>query len=497
MYTFRQTDSDREAKGYKLQHAGGIDPNQFPVAGVYRAGDEDVRIVAGSGEIRGSAVLPGGETIIVAVRGENRFYAFNIRTGAAERTTLLSGYSVTRPRGLTNIGNIIFVASQTRAIRAYGFASTTTIDRGTGWNDLSLVSTLGRIPPQGIATDGDTMMWVIARDNTYRIITVNQATTTLTLDSTVRNMPGLTVTPGVNVIGANETGGMVYWKGRIYIANAGFPSKLIAYSIGTGGVLARDATNDIDTGLPIANKPHTICVYGDTLYLTDLTSEGQPDAVANAKNMRVWKYGDHIPRERLYQRDTRVPVITALASNPAEIDEDISSSLALSNIVLSWNSSGTVTNRKVTDLHRHANVPIEANNMARPPRPLATTVYSLEETNTFGTVSASITVPVFKDCVINSFSVRYITNPLSTHGATVYFDINVTGKPRPTVSIDNGVGGANTHLTYNEDTGVLSGRIVHTFAGPRVFTATLTASNIQANGVAGPTVTRQVTVTIP
>ena len=78
-----------------------------------------------------------------------------------------------------------------------------------------------------------------------------------------------------------------------------------------------------------------------------------------------------------------------------------------------------------------------------------------------------------------------------------YFNINVTGKPRPTVSIDNGVGGANTHLTYDDDTGVLSGRIVHTFAGPRTFTATLTANNTQANGVAGPQATRTVQVIIP
>ena len=157
-----------------------------------------------------------------------------------------------------------------------------------------------------------------------------------------------------------------------------------------------------------------------------------------------------------------------------------------------------MTRERITDLHRNQNVPLSGNNRAVVARPLANTVYSLVATNgNFGSTTAKITVPVFKDCVINSFTVQYITNPLSPHGATVYFNINVTGKPRPTVSIDNGVGGANTHLTYDEDTGVLSGRIVHTFAGPRTFTATLTANNTQANGVAGPQATRTVQVIIP
>ena len=196
-----------------------------------------------------------------------------------------------------------------------------------------------------------------------------------------------------------------------------------------------------------------------------------------------------------YTKDTSIPVISAFQSAPSEIDEDSSPP---TNITLTWRTSGTVTRERLTDLHRNQNVPLSGNNRAVVARPLANTVYSLVATNgSFGSSTAKITVPVFKDCVINSFTVQYITNPLSPHGATVYFNINVTGKPRPTVSIDNGVGGANTHLTYNEDTGVLSGRIVHTFAGPRTFTATLTANNTQANGVAGPAATRTVSVIIP
>ena len=196
-----------------------------------------------------------------------------------------------------------------------------------------------------------------------------------------------------------------------------------------------------------------------------------------------------------YTKDTSIPVISAFQSAPSEIDEDSSPP---TNITLTWQTTGTVTRERITDLHRNANVPLSGNKRAVVARPLANTVYSLVATNgSFGSSTAKITVPVFKDCVINSFTVQYITNPLSPHGATVYFNINVTGKPRPTVSIDNGVGGANTHLTYDEDTGVLSGRIVHTFAGPRTFTATLTANNTQANGVAGPAATRTVQVIIP
>ena len=205
--------------------------------------------------------------------------------------------------------------------------------------------------------------------------------------------------------------------------------------------------------------------------------------------------GGGLERAEWYTKDTSIPVISAFQSAPSEIDEDSSPP---TNITLTWQTTGTVTRERITDLHRNANVPLSGNKRAVVARPLANTVYSLVATNgSFGSSTAKITVPVFKDCVINSFTVQYITNPLSPHGATVYFNINVTGKPRPTVSIDNGVGGANTHLTYDDDTGVLSGRIVHTFAGPRTFTATLTANNTQANGVAGPQATRTVQVIIP
>ena len=195
-----------------------------------------------------------------------------------------------------------------------------------------------------------------------------------------------------------------------------------------------------------------------------------------------------------FSKDTSLPVLTSFTANPSEIDEDASPP---TTITLSWASSGTVISRRITDLHRHANIPLQAGNSVPVARPLARTVYSLEASNTFGHVSDRIVVPVFKDCLINSFTVQYITNPLSPHGATVHFNIRVTGKPRPTVSIDNGVGGSNTHLNYDEDTGVLSGRIVHTFAGPRAFTARLTATNVQANGLAGPTANATVAVTIP
>ena len=199
----------------------------------------------------------------------------------------------------------------------------------------------------------------------------------------------------------------------------------------------------------------------------------------------------------IYTKDTSLPIITAFASNPAEIDEDASPPV---NITLSWNSSGTVTNRRITDLHRHANVPIQAGNRAVIARPQATTAYSLEESNTFGTTSAKIVVPVFKDPVINNFSVQYVTNPLSPHNVNVVYSFSVTAKPRPTITIDQGVGTVGespSHGTYNADTGLWAGQITHTYAGPRSFTATLTARNTQANGVLSNPVTRTVNVQVP
>ena len=199
----------------------------------------------------------------------------------------------------------------------------------------------------------------------------------------------------------------------------------------------------------------------------------------------------------LYSKDTSLPVLTSFLSTPSEIDEDASPP---TNITLSWNSSGTITSRRITDLHRHANVPLQAGNRAVVARPLTTTVYSLEASNNFGTVSDRITVPVFKDCVINSFTVQYLTNPLSPHGATVRYNFSVTGKPRPSISIDQGVGAVGespSHGTYDADTGVWSGNISRTYGASGSFTATLTATNVQANGQQGPTVTATVNVIIP
>ena len=213
---------------------------------------------------------------------------------------------------------------------------------------------------------------------------------------------------------------------------------------------------------------------------------------------KIWvATGNPLDLVELYSKDTSLPVLTSFVANPSEIDEDASPP---STVTLSWASSGTVTNRRITDLHRHTNIPLQAGNSVSIARPQATTVYSLEASNTFGTVSDRITLPVFKDCVINSFTVQYIRNPLSPHNITVYYNFSVTAKPRPTISIDQGVGAISespSHGTYNADTGVWAGRVAHTYAGPRNFTATLTASNVQAGGVAGPTVTRTAYVQVP
>ena len=199
----------------------------------------------------------------------------------------------------------------------------------------------------------------------------------------------------------------------------------------------------------------------------------------------------------VFRKDVSLPVITSFVSNPSEIDEDAS---PFQNITLSWNSSGTVTNRRITDLHRHSNVPLRSGNSVTLARPLARTVYSLEMSNTFGTVSDRIVVPVFKDAVINSFTVQYVTIPLSPHNINVVYSFSVTAKPRPTITIDQGVGTIGespSHGSYNADTGVWAGSVTHTYAGPRTFTATLTATNIQANGISGPTATATVNVTVP
>ena len=213
---------------------------------------------------------------------------------------------------------------------------------------------------------------------------------------------------------------------------------------------------------------------------------------------KIWvATGNPLALVELYSKDTSLPVLTSFVANPSEIDEDASPP---ATITLSWASSGTVTNRRITDLHRHTNIPLQAGNSVSIARPLASTVYSLEASNTFGTVSDRLTVPVFKDAVINSFTVQYLRNPLSPHNITVYYDFSVTAKPMPTISIDQGVGNISespSHGTYNPDTGLWSGRVSHTYAGPRNFNATLTATNVQANGVQGPTVTRQVYVQVP
>ena len=272
-----------------------------------------------------------------------------------------------------------------------------------------------------------------------------------------------------------------------------------AWSISSGR-LVRDEPNDISF-INVSTSSFTSVVTDDKIYAlntgagTNSAGVSVPNRIVDLYRLRIQPPTNPFRLVPWYTKDTSIPVISAFQSAPSEIDEDASPP---TNITLTWRTSGTVTRERMTDLHRNQNVPLSGNNRAVVARPLANTVYSLVATNgNFGSTTAKITVPVFKDCVINSFTVQYITNPLSPHGATVYFNINVTGKPRPTVSIDNGVGGANTHLTYDEDTGVLSGRIVHTFAGPRTFTATLTANNTQANGVAGPAATRTVQVIIP
>ena len=229
------------------------------------------------------------------------------------------------------------------------------------------------------------------------------------------------------------------------------------------------------------------CVLDDeNLYLSSyrLSGDAGTTTVFNAFNVGKTE------SEEVYSQNPAVPVISAFSSNPTDIDEDASPP---TNITLTWNTSGTVTHQTLTDLHRNANVPLSGNHRAVVARPQQTTVYSLVARNNFGSTSARITVPVFKDPVISSLTVQYTTDPFSPHGATVYLNWTVSGKPFPTLSADHGIGVITPRHT-NQATGV--GRIAHTFAGPDNFTITLTASNIQANNQRSST-TRTVSVTIP
>ena len=194
----------------------------------------------------------------------------------------------------------------------------------------------------------------------------------------------------------------------------------------------------------------------------------------------------------VFTQNASVPVITGFVANPNEIDEDASPP---TNIILTWNASGTVTSQTLTDLHLSEDIPITSGvRRVSRARPQQTTVYSLVATNgIFGSTSARITVPVFKDPVISSLTVQYTTDPFSPHGATVYLNWTVSGKPFPTLSADHGIGVITPRHT-NLQTGV--GRIAHTFAGPDNFNITLTATNVQANNQS-VSVTRSVNVIIP
>ena len=191
----------------------------------------------------------------------------------------------------------------------------------------------------------------------------------------------------------------------------------------------------------------------------------------------------------VFTQSASVPTITAFSSNPTFIDEDATPP---TNITLTWAVTGS-THNQITNLQSGRNVPFTTSTTAIIARPTQRTVYSLVCRNNFGSVSSKVTVPVYDDPIISRLAVEYTTNPFSPHGATVYLEYTVSGKPFPTLSADHGIGVITPRHT-NQATGV--GRIAHTFAGPDNFTITLTASNIQANNQRSST-TRTVSVTIP
>lgn len=193
--------------------------------------------------------------------------------------------------------------------------------------------------------------------------------------------------------------------------------------------------------------------------------------------------------KRFYSQNTNVPTITSFTSSPAFIDEDASPPR---NITLTFAVTNSDHNA-ITNLTTGQPVALTSDTTAVIARPTQTTRFGLVSRNTYGSTSSMITVPVYDDPVISSLSVEYVTNPFSPHGATVYLEYTVSGKPFPTLSADHGIGVITPRHT-NLQTGV--GRIAHTFAGPDNFNITLTATNVQANNQS-VSVTRSVNVIIP
>ena len=214
----------------------------------------------------------------------------------------------------------------------------------------------------------------------------------------------------------NNVGGAFIYDNHIYVID-NVDYKAYAYRLNGSDRPTRASDRDIaDIGSDDA-IPYTAFFIGQKLYISFRTSTGNPQAPF-AYPARAYNIGQQSQRlVEWYSKDVSIPTIRAFQSAPSEIDEDSSPP---TNITLTWRTSGTVTRERLTDLHRNQNVPLSGNNRAVVARPLANTVYSLVATNgSFGSTTAKITVPVFKDCVINSFTVQYITNPLSPHGATV------------------------------------------------------------------------------
>ena len=173
-------------------------------------------------------------------------------------------------------------------------------------------------------------------------------------------------------------------------------------------------------------------------------------------------------------------------ANPQYIDEDSLPAASLRNIAFTWSvtaSDGTAFTLvfyagSLTTAHAYTGQTAYTGGQSSP-YPAQETVYRIVASHS---VSRSITIPVYKDPVITSFSRGdFVRNPCLP-GANVGLNWTVSGKPSPTISIDNGIGTvSDRHTVFNLATGVGTGSIRHYFGVSGARTLTMTISNRQHN----------------
>ena len=178
------------------------------------------------------------------------------------------------------------------------------------------------------------------------------------------------------------------------------------------------------------------------------------------------------------------PTIQTFTATPAFVDQDNLPAVGSRNIVFRWL---IVSDTDVDVKFFTPDGPVTfAGNQNKAGSisqtfPDNETDYSLQVSNSGGTVNRHITVPVYDDPIIHSLTTgSIITSPFGY--SNVLISWRVTGKPYPTLEIDYGTGQGWQQLSsrhYNTGTGVGSIRHTYTAHGNRI--ARLRATNHQQN----------------